>query len=282
MASNFLETLGIFAVMIGGSLYTVRLINAYRAGSEVWGVYDAASERIGVKVKRSLNLLSDWPNLFGKVSDRRVYVHPHKGIGSRPSKTIFASESRIELPTELIISISDTDVPEGTKEIELENINKYNYNLYAKDDIESDHVKNLFLGEAGRKINDIIEKNQEDFRAIIFEPGLVMFSTFEIEMDKENISENVRDLCDMVDTLEENSPEINEEIENPRMMQISKGSRSGVIKAIIPFLLFGIAGYMITQLMYDFSLLFLITSVILVLIGLLKLFVSFFNVWKYQ
>lgn len=282
MSASMLEIIGSLVVIIGGILYTVRLVNAYRAGSEIWKTYNEISERMGLKTKRSLNLLSDWPNLFGEIGDKRMYVHPDRGKGKHPSKTIFAVESNIDLSTELIIGLSDTDVPEGTKQLDIKSINKYNYNIYAKDEIEDDRVKKLFSGKAVRKIKDLIERNKENFRAVIFEPGLVMFSTFEIGLDEQNMSENIEDLCDIVDTIEENDPESNDHLENPRMMQLSKGSRSGVFKALFPLLLFGVAGYLLYQVMQDFSLFFLNTAVILTLIGFLKFQVSFYNEWKYQ
>ncbi|MEF8832259.1 MAG: hypothetical protein V5A66_01930 [Candidatus Thermoplasmatota archaeon] len=282
MSVSWLEIFGSLVIIIGGIFYTIRLVNGYRTGRKIWKTYSVISEKTELKTKRSLNLLSDWPNLFGRIDEKRVYVHPDRGKRKYPSKTIFAVESNIDISTEVIISISDTDMPEETHELEIKNINKYNYKIYAKDEIDENLVEKLFSGDTARKTKDLIERNKENFRALILEPGLVMFSTFEIDLDEENMSENVEALCDVVDDIEENAPKSNEHLENPRMMQLSKGSRSGLFKGLIPLVLFGIGGYLINQVMQDFSLFFLNTAVILVLVGIVKLFVSFYNEWKYQ
>ncbi len=282
MSVSWLEIFGSLLVIIGGIFYTIRLVNGYKLGKMIWNTYNKISEKTGLKTKGSLNLLSNWPNLFGRIDDKRVYVHPDKGKRKYPSKTIFAVENKIDISTDLIIGISDTDFPEETHELDINNINKYNYSIYAKGEIDEDVVKKIFSGEVGRKIKNLVERNEENFRAIILEPGLAMLSTFEIDLDEEKASENIEALYDIVYEIERNAPKLNEHLENPRIIQLSKGSRSGLFKALIPLVLFGISGYLINQVMQDFSLIFLNAAVILILVGILKLFVSFYNKWKYQ
>jgi len=282
MLPSWLEILGSLIIIVIGIFYLIRIIYNHKIGKKIWDVYSEVCENKDLEVKKSLNLLSDWPNLYGDMYGKRVYVHPDRGMRKNPSKTIFAVENKLELPSDIIINTSEVNQPEDTYELEIQNIKKYNLNIYSKRKIDEDQVDDLFPREVLRKINKLIEKNEEDFRAMIFESGLAMFSTFKINLDKDNISENIEEFSEIVTYMEKNSPELNEYLESPRMMEISEGTKIGYIKGVIPFLLFVAAGYLSYSTIQDFSFLFLNLVVVFSLVGFVKLYIFLHNERKYQ
>jgi len=282
MLPSWLEILGSAIVIFVGMFYLIRIIYNHRLGNKIWNVYNKVSESEDLVVKKSLNLLSDWPNLYGDMNGKRIYIHPDRGGRKSPSKTIFAVENKIELPSDLIINKSEVDQPKDTSELDVKSINKYNLNIYTSRETDTNKVNDIFSSKISRKINKLIERNDEDFRAMIFESGLAMFSTFKIDLDKDNISNNIEEFSDIVTDMEENSPEINEHLKSPRMMQISEGTKSSYIKGLIPLLLFVVAGYLLYQVQQDFSFLFLNLGVVIALVGTVKLYTFLHNELKYQ
>jgi len=282
MLPSWLEILGSLIIIVIVIFYLLRIIYDYRLGNKIWDVYNEVSENKNLEVKKSLNILSDWSNIYGNINEKRVYVHPDRGTRKGPSKTIFAVENKMELPSDLIINKSEVNQPKDTKELEVQNIKKYDLNIYSKRKIDEDQVNDLFTSEVVKKINKLIDRNEEDFRAVIFESGLAMFSTFKINLDKDNISNNVEEFSDIVTDMEENSPEINEHLKSPRMMKISEGTKSSYIKGLIPLLLFVVAGYLLYQVQQDFSFLFLNLGVVIALVGTVKLYIFLHNELKYQ
>ncbi|MFW5946430.1 MAG: hypothetical protein ACOCSJ_03770 [Candidatus Natronoplasma sp.] len=282
MLPSWLEILGSLIIIVIGIFYLIRIIYNHKIGKKIWDVYSEVSENKDLEVKKSLNLLSDWPNLYGELSGKKVYVHPDRGMRKNPSKTIFAVENKLELPCDIIINTSEINQPKDTYELEIQNTKKYNLNIYSKREIDEDQVDEKFSREVLKKINKLIERDGEDFRAIIFESGLAMFSTFKINLDKDSISDNMEDFSEIVTYMEKNSPELNEYLESPRMMEISEGTKTSYIKGLIPFLLFVATGYLLYLIIQDFSFLFLNLIVVFTLVGTAKLYVFLHNERKYQ
>jgi len=279
---SWLEILGSAIIIFLGIIYLIRIIYNHRLGKKIWSIYKEVSENKDLEVKKSLNILSDWPNLYGHMNGKRVYVHPDRGGRKSPSKTIFAVENKVDLSSDLIINSSDVEQPEDTSELEVKNINKYNLNIYSSREIHNDQVDDLFSSKISRKINKLIERNEEDFRAIIFESGLAMFSTFKINLDKDNISDNIEGFSDIITDMEENTSNINEHLKSPRMMEISEGTKSAYIKGVFPLFLFLLSGYLLYQTMQDFSLLFLNAAIVSGVVGIVKLYIFLHNELKYQ
>ncbi len=282
MLPSWLEILGSAIIIFLGIVYLIRIIYNHRLGKKIWNIFKKISKNKNLEVKKSLNLLSDWPNLYGEINGKRVYVHPDRGGRKRNSKTIFAVENKLDLSSDLIINKSEVEEPKDTSELEIQTINKYNLNIYSSEEIDSDRVDNLFSRDISRRINKLIERNEEDFRAIIFESGLAMFSTFKINLDGEDISDNIEEFSDIVSDMEENTSKINEHLKSPRVMKISEGTRSEYIKGVIPLLLFVVSGYLLFQTMQDFSFFFLNAAIISGLLGMLKLYIFLHNELKYQ
>ncbi len=282
MLPSWLEILGSLIIIVAGILYLLRITYDFRLGKKIRDVYNLVAKNKDLEVKKSLNLLSDWPNIYGEINEKRIYVHPDRGGRKSPSKTIFAVENNIELPTDLIINKSEVSQPKDTEELEVQNIKKYSLDLYSKREIDEEQVNDIFSSEVAKKINKLIERNEEDFRAMIFESGLAMFSTFKINLDKDNISDNIEEFSDIVTDMEENTSKINEHLKSPRMMKISEGTKTSYVKGLIPLLLFVITGYLLYQILNDFSFLFLNLTVVIALVGIVKLYVFLDNELKYQ
>ncbi len=282
MLPSWLDILGSFIIIVIGIFYLIRIIYNHKVGKKIWGVYNEISKNKNLEVKKSLNLLSDWPNLYGDMDGKRVYVNPDRGMRKDPAKTIFAVENKLELPSDIIINTSEVSQPKDTHELKIQNINKYNLNIYSKREIDEDQVDDIFSGEVMRGINKLIERNKEDFRAVIFESGLAMLSTFKIDLDKDNISNNIEDLSEIVRDMEKKTSNLNEHLKSPRMMEISEGTKTSYAKGVIPFLLFVAAGYLLYLTLQDFSFLFLNLVVVFSLVGIAKLYVFIHNQRKYQ
>ncbi len=282
MLPSWLEILGSLIIIVIGIFYLLRIIYNHKLGKKIWDVYNKVSKDEDLEVKKSLNLLSDWPNLFGEIVGRRVYVHPDRGGRKSPAKTIFAVENKIELPSDLIINTSEVNQPENTEELNIKNIEKYNLNVYSKRKIDDDKIDDLFSSEVAMKLNKLIKKNEEDFRAVIFESGLAMLSTFKINIDKDNISENIEEFSNIVSDMEESTSKINEHLKSQRMMKISEGTKSSYIKGVIPLLLFLLTGYILYQTIEDFSILFLNAAIVIGIVGIVKIYIFLHNELKYQ
>lgn len=282
MLPSWLEILISLIIIVVGIFYLLRIIYNHRIGKKIWNVYSEVSEKENLEVKKSLNLLSNWPNLYGKIDGKRVYVHPNRGGRKSPSKTIFAVENKMNLWSDLIITTSEDNKPEDFHELDIQNINKYNFDIYSKREIDESQFEGIFSSKVARKINKLINRNEEDFRAVIFEPGLAMFSTFKIDLDEDNISDNIEDFSEILTDMEENTSRVNEDLKSQRMMKISEGTKSSYIKGLIPLLLFVGTGSLLYQVIQDFSFLFLNASIMIAAIGIAKLYVFLHNEWKYQ
>ncbi len=282
MLPDLLEILGSLVVIVIGLFYLIRIIYDHKLGKKIWDVYDQVSEEKNLSVKKSLNLISDWPNIFGRIDDRRVYVHPDRGGRKDTAKTIIAVENKLDLFGGIIINTPDVGQPKDTQELEVKNISKYKLDIYSREDVDEERINDLISSDASRKINDLIESNRDDFRALIIEPGISMFSTFKIEMDSEKISKNLDELLEIVEFLEASKDHLSEEVESLRMTHLSEGAKHSHVKALLPILFLGIGSYLIYRLMHGFSFFFMITGTVLVLLGVTKLYLFIYNERRYQ
>lgn len=265
-------------------MYLVRLVYKHKESRKIWESYLEVSKKIDLEVKRSLNLLSNWPNLYGEKDERRVYIHPDKRKKRKgvPSKTIFAVENDIDLTGDVIIGPSDIPVPEDSYELDIQNLTKYKYKVYSRSKVDEDVVEDLFSKSVSRKIHRFIEANEENFRAIILEPGLAMFSSFGVLLNEENISEHTEGFLEIVEDIEKSAPDLNENLENPRVSKISKGTKSNYIKAVFPVILLAISSFTMYRMLPGFSFFLFNVSIVALLIAVFKFFVLFYPSYKYQ
>ncbi|MBS3817063.1 MAG: hypothetical protein KGY76_05830 [Candidatus Thermoplasmatota archaeon] len=284
MLPYWIELLGSFFIIVGGAMYLVRLVYKHKESRKIWESYLEVSKKIDLEVKRSLNLLSNWPNLYGEKDERRVYIHPDKRKKRKgvPSKTIFAVENDIDLTGDVIIGPSDIPVPEDSYELDIQNLTKYKYKVYSRSKVDEDVVEDLFSKSVSRKIHRFIEANEENFRAIILEPGLAMFSSFGVLLNEENISEHTEGFLEIVEDIEKSAPDLNENLENPRVSKISKGTKSNYIKAVFPVILLAISSFTMYRMLPGFSFFLFNVSIVALLIAVFKFFVLFYPSYKYQ
>lgn len=287
MLSFILEICGSFALIVGGFVFVIKAVVERKVGKILWDLYGSVSSKTNLETKESLNIFSDWPDLQGEFGGRKVYVHPHKGSKrkKRPSKTIFGTETDIEIEEDIIITTPSTVLSPDSYEYELEvpNLNKHKYNVYSQSKLSDKKKDLLFSKEVSAKIHRLIGKNQEDFRALIIEPGLMMFSIYGLEFEDEVISRNLRGLVKIART-QENSLEkedLNENFVNPRIQRLGKKSRTTLIKTIVSLLLLGASPYLFYLTIQDFSLFFLVGGIFSAVIAIANLYVLYEIKFKY-
>ncbi len=282
MLPLWIEILGSFLIIIFGLFYLLRIIYSHKAGRKIWDIYSEITEKTSLEVKKSLNILSDWPNLHGEIDGKEIYVHPNRGKRRSPSKTIFAVETDIGLSEDIIITTSDTEVPEDSNDLDAQNLESYKYEVYSEGKYGDQFTEDLFSKKVSRDIHNLIKSNEENFRALILEDGLAMYSTFGIERDEKNISKNLKKLAEVVKGMDKNISEADEGVKSQRLIRMKEGTGSTAVKGIFPILLFGIAAYLFFQLINGFSFLFLNAAVLLAVIGSVKLYVLVYTMRKYQ
>ncbi len=272
-----------FAIMVIVLFYLLKKIVSHRTSKDIWKLYSNISEKTDLEVKDSMRLISTWPNLFGKVGGKRAYIHPDKGnVKKNPPKTVFAVESKIDIEDDIIVTDSESSAPEDTYDLDVPSLNNYKYEVYGVSKLDEEKVDDLFSKKVAGKINSLIEDDQENFRGIIFEPGLVMFSTFNVDIDEEECMDILKKLSDIVEELEEGFSDLNEELVSPRLYQISEGTKATTIKSAVMILLLGLGGFLLYRTYLNFSLIFLNIAIGALIIGLLNLYSTASTTWKYQ
>jgi len=282
MLPFWLEILLSFLMIIFGLFYILRIIYTHKAARKILDSYSDLAEETDLEVKKSLNILSDWPNLHGKMDGKEVYVHPNRGKRKSPAKTIFAVGTGIDLSEDIIIATSETQIPEDSHGLDAQHLKNYKYKVYSEENYGDEFIEQLFSKKVSRKIHDLIENNEENFRALIIEPGLAMYSNFDIELDEEKILKNIKKTTEVVTEMEKNISKVEEGKKSPRMLKIGEGTSSTLIKGVLPLLLFVIAGYLFYQVLDDFSFLFMNAAMVFAVIGILKSYVLAYTLRKYQ
>ncbi|MEF8873521.1 MAG: hypothetical protein V5A88_02490 [Candidatus Thermoplasmatota archaeon] len=279
MLPIWLEILGSFVVVILGFIYIMKKVVDHKVGKKIWKLYSEVSDRTDLKTRKSLNIFSDWPDLHGEIEGKKVYVHPNKGSKrkNRPSKTIFGIESDIELESDVIVLPSSTSMSPDAYEYEFEvpNLNKHNFSVYSQSKLDEEKVDDIFTKEVTGKINDLVKKNQENFRAIILEPGLVMFSIYSLEFEKDEVLENLKRSSKIVTAIEQNLGDefLNENFVNLRIEKLSKGSRTTLVKTAASCILLGVSIYLFYQIIQGFSFFLMNAGIFALAISLLNLYI---------
>ncbi len=288
MLSFIIEICGSFALIVIGFVFLIKAIVERRVGKILWDLYGSVSSKTKLDTKESLNIFSDWPDLQGEIGGRKAYVHPHKGSKrkKRPSKTIFGIETDVEIEGDIIITKPSNKLSPDAYEYELEvpNLNKHKYNVYSQSKLSDEIKDRLFSKEVSAKINRLIEENQEDFRGLIIESGLMMFSIYGLELEDELISRNLRGLVKIARTQEKNVEKeaLNENFVNPRIQRLGEKSRTTLIKTIVSLLLLGASPYLFYLTIQDFSLFFLVGGIFSAVIAIANLFILSEIKFKYD
>ncbi|MFW5907959.1 MAG: hypothetical protein ACOCTR_06315 [Candidatus Natronoplasma sp.] len=279
MLPLWLEVFGSFVVVIISFVYIMKHVVEYKVGKDIWDTYRDVSNETELEVRKSLNVFSNWPDLHGTADGKKVYVHPHKGSKrkNRPAKTIFGVESDIDVEGDLIVVPSTTELSPDSYEygLDVPNLNKRKYDVYSQSKLNEKIADKIFTKEVTGKIHDLVQKDQEDFRALILEPGLVMFSQYGLELDAGEAPEKLKVLSNLVGAMEESvdSEGSNEDFVNLRIEKLDKKSRVGTVKTIFSCILLGVSFYFLYQLMQGFSFLFMNIGIFGLAIGVLNLYI---------
>ncbi len=283
MSISTLDIIVSFIITIVVFFYILKKGTSYRTSKNIWKMYSEIAEGSDLEIKDSLRLVSTWPNLFGNIGGKRAYIHPDKGKGKKkPPKTVYAVESNVDIEDDVIITTSESNAPEESYTLDVPSLNNYQYEVYSMSKLDEEKMDDIFSKGVSRKINDLIENNEEDFRGLILEPGLAMFSTFNVSIEGENSIDNLEKLSSIVEDIEENAADLNENLISKRLSQISQGTKSTAIKSAVMVLLIGLGGFLMYITYMNFSLIFLNIALAALVIGLLNIYSTISTVWKYQ
>ncbi len=276
------EIVGTFLIVLPTVIFLTRKLNYYKLGKNIWEEFSGVAKESDLELQDSLILLSDWPNLLGKVKGRMAYIHPDKGGRKKPAKTIFAVKSNIAEEYEAVIVRSGDAQPEDTYKIDVPSLKNYNYEVFSKSKLDGKRLDKLFSKSVTGKMDELVIENNENFRAFVLEPGLMMFSTFNITIDKKTCLKNLELLGDIVKEMEKDSESTNDGFVNPRLDKLSEGPKSNMIKGVLIVFMIGISIAAFYRTLLDFSLFFLNLGVATMLLGLSSFYTSLMTSWKYQ
>lgn len=273
-------------IIIMTLFFVIRKISYYRVGKKIWKAYREIAENSDLNLTSSIALLSNWPNLFGSKKDRKLYVHPDKGSRKVEGKTVFGAQTDIDTEGDIIIVEAGDPGPEDTEELRIPVLNNFNYDIYSNGHMNKSEVEKLFSKSIVGKIDDLVDKNREDFRALILEPGLMMFSTFKITIDKDKAMENISLLSEIAEHMEDNiasdSDKLNLDFENSRLARLSKGSKADTIKTGAVIVAFAVSAFFIYRVVQDFSFIQLNIGVAAALMGISVTVTSLLPIKRYQ
>lgn len=279
MLPILLEILISFFLIVIGLIYILKNVIEHKVGKEIWALYREISGRTDLELMMSLSFFSNWPDLRGEIKGKKVYVHPHKGSRrkNRAAKTIFGVENDIDLEGDIIIVPSSTLLSPEDYEFELDvpTLDKNNYNVYSQSRLDEEKIDDMFTKKISHYIHKLIEKNQEDFRAIILEPGIIMFSDYGLTLEKDRYISNLEELTEIVFAMEKNlGPEgTNEDFINTRIEKLIGESRTGIVKTMASLVLLGTAVVFLFQITQDFSFLLMNAGVLALIIGVLNIYI---------
>ncbi|MFW6040589.1 MAG: hypothetical protein ACOC85_01995 [Thermoplasmatota archaeon] len=274
MLPQWLEIIGSILIAAISLLLIIRTLFRNRYGRELWKLYKSIFQEIGVYDIVGSKTSHGMPNIFGKINDRRIYIHPVSGKKKSTQKnTTIAVEHGLDISEDIVISWPETaSVEDEAITLKVDNINKYDYLVLSRDGSNEKLANKLFNKKVSTKIHRIIKKNGKQFRAIIIESGLALFSIFGWDFEKSELKDSITDIIRIVEGLEKNSEEIKEEIKNERLDYFSKKSKRIYGELIYSGALIGISVYLIKMLLQEYSLLFLTISVVFITTALVRAF----------
>lgn len=275
MASFVLEIAGSLLIAVLGFLALIKIFRSAKARKQVWDAFKDVEENSELERREGLSTSYGMPDLVGEIEGRKVYIHPvrsRRGKGARPSKTIYAVESGIDLDENIIISSPETtEQDENLASLDVPKLERYGLKVDTERHDNQEVVDNLITKDVANKINRIVVKNGDDFRALILEPGIVMFSTFNIEIDREKMKENLEDTVKLVESMEKDYPDLEEDLKNERIIELKNVSRTVYLDMAIMLGVVGASSYVLYTSLIDFSFLFMNFGIMLFLLGTSRL-----------
>ncbi len=271
MASFVLDFVGSFVLAVLGFLALIKIIKSARARKQVWDAFKEFEDESELDRREGLSISYGVPDIVGYIDDRKVYIHPvrsKKGKKPRPAKTIYAIESNIDVNKNVIISSPETtEQNPDLAELEVPTLKRYGLKVNTERYDNHKAVEHMVSKDVATMINRLFVKHGDDFRALILEPGIVMFSTFKIDIDTEQMKEKLYDTIKLVESMEDNLPESEESIQNERLEELEKTSKTVYADMVIMTLVIAASIYIIYDSLKGMSFLFVNLGMILSLLA---------------
>jgi len=271
MASFVIDLVGSFVLAVLGFLALIKVIRSARARKQVWDAFKDHDEHSALERREGLSVSYGMPDLVGEIEERMVYIHPvraKKGKHPRPAKTIYAVESGIDVNENLIISSPETtDQDVNLAELDVPKLERYGLKVDTERYDNQEMMNKLVTDEVANKINRMVVKNKNDFRALILEPGIVMFSTFKIDVDREQMKEKMDDLVKLVESMEKNCSGLDHGLTNKRLEELNKVSRTVYADILVMVGVIAASIYIILDSLKGMSFIFLNLGIVLSLLA---------------
>ncbi|MFW5898349.1 MAG: hypothetical protein ACOCT7_00680 [Candidatus Saliniplasma sp.] len=266
--SAILEILGVLVIAVLGFLGLMKIVYSMRARKDIWIFYKKLSKKLGLELREGHGGNYGMPDLYGKINDRKVYVHPVRGKKKAPPKTVYAAEIDLKLDEKVIISSPETsEVEEDLPKVEIPQLERYDLEAFTESQRDRSSVKKLITKKAASKLNGLLKKNGDMFRALIIESGLVMFSTYGIDMDEQKLKYNLGEVEKLAIIFEESEEEGPRKVKNERLEAIEKKSRLVYMEFGFMSLLTVLGLYLVYTSIFGLSFFFINMGIVLFMIA---------------
>lgn len=274
MFEIWIEIIVSVAVTFFGILLILRFFKRGRYGKILWSVFKSTFKESKVELIKGKKTRYGLPDIYGKLDGRGVYIHPVPGKRGRNRESMtIAVENDIEISSDILISSPETSkIRDETIDLDVPNLNKYGYIVSSKKGKVEDEAKRIFTKEVSTKVHRLIEDHKKNFRAVMVESGLCLFSKFEWETDKQNLKDIIYRLKELSEELEKNTEKINEDFTNERLDYFYQGSYKKQVDIIFTGILISISLFLLYSLMDSFSFIFFDVAVIALAVALVRIY----------
>ncbi|MFW5927867.1 MAG: hypothetical protein ACOCSL_01595 [Thermoplasmatota archaeon] len=272
--SFIFEVIIILMSAILGFLFIMRVWLSYRYQRELWSLFSKVAEKFGLKVRHSSTITSNYPDIYGTIDERKVYLHPAKRKRfrkSRPAKTVIGVEHGVRVEDNIIITRPSTKTKEeDLVDLELDKLTKYKLKIKSGSKLNEEILNDMVDNTVARKIHNIIEESGDNFRAMIIEPGLLMFSTFGFEQDEDLIDEYIQEMYEIAVKMEDNIGEV-EDVFSERFAQLDERNFALPLKYIIDITLALLGVYMIISSLDSMSFIYINVGIVILSVAMVML-----------
>lgn len=234
--SMIFEIIIVLLSAVLGFIIIIRTLLTNKYQKELWSTFSNVARKFRLNVRNSSTIKSNYPDIYGKIDDRKVYLHPAKkkrGFKPRPAKTVIGLELGAGIEESIIITKSSTETKkDDLLELDIDKLEKYKLKVKSESKLNENILKEMIDNSVARKLNNLIEESGDNFRALIIESGLLMFSTYGFQGSEDTINEYIQDLYEITVEMEENLGEI-EDIYNERFAQLEERNYAIYFKYII-------------------------------------------------
>ncbi|MFW6196680.1 MAG: hypothetical protein ACOC5D_05015 [Thermoplasmatota archaeon] len=234
--SMIFEIIIVLLSAVLGFILIIRTLLSNRYQKELWSTFSNVARKFGLNVRNSSTIKSNYPDIYGKIDDRKVYLHPAKkkmGFKPRSAKTVIGLELGARIEESIIITKSSTETKkDDLLELDIDKLEKYKLKVKSESKLNENILKEMIDNSVARKLNNLVKESGDNFRALIIESGLLMFSTYGFQGSEDTINEYIQDLYEITVEMEENLGEI-EDIYNDRFAQLEERNYAISFKYII-------------------------------------------------